>query len=472
MNPKIFYFVNDPEYEKRNAEIMQEVAGNPELKLPKEERENRIKSNVMRRESGLYPYKTVVGAEVNFGNCVKIYNEYYQKVMKSAPAIDLFQYEEIVLRSYPRDVRKKLVKVRYPSPDGWKFVTSEVVDNYWGVIEVEELMEEERLKKVKPVDIEKKRFLFVLVKTMVEEELLDVHLKPTSKSLYSAKKCTVGTLPTTMGISNKVPMNFSTQTPQDLNQQTQKSQQSQSQQNQQTQQNQQNQQTQQNQQSQSQYSQSTSSTIFPQSQNFKPASTTLVQSHPNPLHPRYNTQMNAQQSNLLFQLSQQPPQINTPHPNPLFHLSQQNPHPNPLFQLSQMNAPPHPNPLFQLSQMNAPPHPNPLLQLSQQPHPNPLFNQQLTNLPIQNTSLTQNTNISIISPNTDAKSRLQEYLLKKHKQAINSLLSYDTQQEGAAFISRLSISLENLNIQGPPATKKKDAEQYVAQLALSKLTQQ
>lgn len=65
---------------------------------------------------------------------------------------------------YPRQTRKVVTAVKYPTPDGFVSVTAEDMNNYWGEVSLEDVLDPERCKNLKAEDKSKRRALFAPLK--------------------------------------------------------------------------------------------------------------------------------------------------------------------------------------------------------------------------------------------------------------------------------------------------------------------
>jgi hypothetical protein len=98
-NADIFYFENRIEKEKRNAEEMQRVARDETLKITKEEIEESLIKDAFLKASGKdkYPFRhPQSNALLDHSNCIPLFHEYIQKVMKQSPPPENIYYFNLV----------------------------------------------------------------------------------------------------------------------------------------------------------------------------------------------------------------------------------------------------------------------------------------------------------------------------------------------------------------------------------------
>ena len=61
---------------------------------------------------------------------------------------------------YPPQTRKVVTEVKYPTPEGFVSLTAQDVNNYWGEVSLEDVLDPERCKKLKAEDKSKRRALY------------------------------------------------------------------------------------------------------------------------------------------------------------------------------------------------------------------------------------------------------------------------------------------------------------------------
>jgi len=187
---KIFYFDNDPHEEEGRARLLAVVAKDDSLRLTEAERSERRQEATFAVE-GVYPFyppNAGTKAEVNLYNCLQMVYEYCAKTMgQSLNPEDLFTYDEKVICDYPRQVRKFITEVKYPSPEGFLKVTLEKVNGRWGDTKLETVLDPNRSKNMKQDDKDKRRFLYVVAIEMHERGLLDGNNQPSGKAVHGNK---------------------------------------------------------------------------------------------------------------------------------------------------------------------------------------------------------------------------------------------------------------------------------------------
>jgi len=187
---EIYYFDNHPGEEEDKARRLNEVAKDKELQLSEKERENRRLQDKSKVRPGIYPFNPEGSSEVNFFNCLQIVYEYCAKTLgQSINHEDLFTYEEEVVCVYPRQVRRTVTEVKYPSPVGFISVTAAEVNAHWGDVKLEDVLDPDRCKNLKSEDMTKRRALFVVAIQMHQQHLLDAKNQPTAVALASKLAC-------------------------------------------------------------------------------------------------------------------------------------------------------------------------------------------------------------------------------------------------------------------------------------------
>eukprot|EP00747_Dinoflagellata_sp_TGD_P221049 gnl/TRDRNA2_/TRDRNA2_92948_c0_seq1.p1 gnl/TRDRNA2_/TRDRNA2_92948_c0~~gnl/TRDRNA2_/TRDRNA2_92948_c0_seq1.p1 ORF type:complete len:426 (-),score=59.54 gnl/TRDRNA2_/TRDRNA2_92948_c0_seq1:83-1276(-) len=184
---EVYYFSNNPDIEEQGAEYMTAVARDSSLALCESERIAR-KNHATKEVAGVYPFRAHTGAEVNFFNCLQIVYEYSQRTMQqSFDPQDLYTYSEEVVCAYPRQVRKYISKVAYPSPQGMQQVTLQDVNRHWGEVALDDVLDHERCRNMDARDKEQRRMLYVVVLKMHQKELLNNDNQPSAYALASTK---------------------------------------------------------------------------------------------------------------------------------------------------------------------------------------------------------------------------------------------------------------------------------------------
>ncbi|CAL1138448.1 unnamed protein product [Cladocopium goreaui] len=185
-NAEIYYFDNHPEEEENKAKRLDQVAKDQDLQLSEKERHRRRLASTKSRP-GIYPFHSG-DSEVNFFNCLQIVYEYCAKTMgQSFNPDDLFTYSEEQVCVYPPQSRRVVTEMKYPSPVGFVTVTAKEVNDYWGDVKLEEILDPDRCKNLKQEDKTKRRHLFVVAVHMHRNQLLDDKNQPTAAALASTK---------------------------------------------------------------------------------------------------------------------------------------------------------------------------------------------------------------------------------------------------------------------------------------------
>jgi len=202
---QIFYFENDPPHEEAQAAKLSACARDESLRLSREEQQGRVDVP----ECGdFYPYRPAGagagtgtgtttdggGATVSLRNCVEVFHTYCGKVLRQGLDVGkLYDREQRTMggggggsgsacSSPQAQARSVLVRVRYPTPDGYKTVSLAEVDAHWGDRTPEMVAGPQPAGK-KAADVEKRRFLYSVVVRMSMEGYLDANNGPSPKAL-------------------------------------------------------------------------------------------------------------------------------------------------------------------------------------------------------------------------------------------------------------------------------------------------
>jgi hypothetical protein len=142
----------------------------------------------------VYPYyapslsaagSKVLTGEVNFFNCLTILYQYISAVMKQSVSPDeIFDIQKEPLSSLNSTVRRHIVGVLYPSPQGLIFVEDDEINAFWGTESVSDVVQPaELLSKMKCEEIAKRRAGYVAVVRLCENNLLNSCNEPTAYAL-------------------------------------------------------------------------------------------------------------------------------------------------------------------------------------------------------------------------------------------------------------------------------------------------
>ncbi|CAJ1441340.1 unnamed protein product [Effrenium voratum] len=185
---EVYYFDNNPGVEEEKAKLLTRVAKDQSLQLSAAElEERRLKST--KAKPGVYPFYPLGGSEVNFFNGLQIVYEYCAKTMgQSINPEDFFTYKEEVVCIFPKQVRKTLVEVRYPSPQGLRTVSEADIEHHWRGTRLDDVLDAERCKNLNGEDKNKRRALFVVAIQMHRQGLLDQNNQPCALALAENRK--------------------------------------------------------------------------------------------------------------------------------------------------------------------------------------------------------------------------------------------------------------------------------------------
>ena len=186
-NAEIYYFQNDPSIECAKAGYLEKVARNNDLNITDFDMKLHVRETTQAVESDefVYPYYPPAdGAsnQVNFFNCLTILYEYIQGVMRQSfnPEKSIYSIKEEVVSRKPLEIRKTIESVSYPSPTGVRTITRNEVDSFWRGRDVSEVVvPADRLRNLRMLDIEKRRFVYYVVIILHREQLLLPNNRPT-----------------------------------------------------------------------------------------------------------------------------------------------------------------------------------------------------------------------------------------------------------------------------------------------------
>ena len=148
----------------------------------------------------IYPYygpspdgSKVRTGEVNFFNCLPILYEYISAVMKQSVSPDqIFDIkEEIISSTFNSTVRRHVVSILYPSPDGLIIIEDDEINAFWGDESVSDVvLPAEQLSNMTALNIAKRRAGYVAVVRLCENGLLNACNEPTQNALDNChEKC-------------------------------------------------------------------------------------------------------------------------------------------------------------------------------------------------------------------------------------------------------------------------------------------
>ena len=96
----------------------------------------------------------------------------------------LFEIEEQIIRSVPEEIKKYLISVAYPTPNGIEILSNDVIDSFWGKTEIKDVvLPAILLKNMTPKDIMKRRAVYVVIVKLHELKLLKSSNEPTVEAL-------------------------------------------------------------------------------------------------------------------------------------------------------------------------------------------------------------------------------------------------------------------------------------------------
>ena len=188
---EVYYFDNDPKVEQDRAQSLTQVARDSTLTLSQTQRLQHCRS--WTTVSDVHPFRLPgeKTAEINVLNCLQIVYEFTAKVMgQCVPQDMLLCYKTHVEQRKPSKVRRMLVEVRHPSPDGMVVVTLNDVNKYWGGVKITSVLDPVCLRTFIHKDLEKRYFLFVVAVFMAQRGYLTTQNQPSERALLESKAAT------------------------------------------------------------------------------------------------------------------------------------------------------------------------------------------------------------------------------------------------------------------------------------------
>ncbi|KAL7560687.1 hypothetical protein ACA910_021424 [Epithemia clementina (nom. ined.)] len=200
---KIYYFENSPERERAKESAMFSTARDATLSLTSIDMQKEIASmNATVLAGKVHPYPLSSNALtssalsmahddgiVNVFNCKQIFNQYCSITLGKSvsPKKELY-----IFRQEPRDPRKILTQVKYPTPAGWLAMTDDDFKRFWAGVDMEKVFVSERVSKKTQSEKEEMAFVYVVVVELREKGWLGIHNKPGKKFMFDIKRnCSV-----------------------------------------------------------------------------------------------------------------------------------------------------------------------------------------------------------------------------------------------------------------------------------------
>ena len=143
------------------ADAMRAVARNPDLALTDEQRDQ-ARLSAVQECADIYPFRPEGGtdAQVDFWNAITLVYEYIQATLGStfSPA-DLYDIEKEQTNVLQNQFRTVVKGFRIPTPDGFEFMKSTTVADYWSRIP-DFILDPDRLKKQNARKRQERRMMF------------------------------------------------------------------------------------------------------------------------------------------------------------------------------------------------------------------------------------------------------------------------------------------------------------------------
>lgn len=172
-NAKVYYFENDPDQERSKEVSMQEAAKDQTLSLSTTELREASKV-VFLAQKHPFPFSSQSEqGQVNVNNCKQIFCQYCAGILGASvvPTKHLYTFE----KNAPGVEERKILSIRYPSPDGWIEVNrSEWLDFFEGD-DINLLFPRDRSKNKSTADKLELCFVYVVVVRLRERGFLDAN---------------------------------------------------------------------------------------------------------------------------------------------------------------------------------------------------------------------------------------------------------------------------------------------------------
>jgi hypothetical protein len=184
---RVIYFVNDPVAAQQDAKVMQAIARETG---PLPQPDGGRASELFLRPDW-HPFRHG-NAEVNVANSFKLLQEYWQEVLPDVDYDiegDMYELDREGIQGGGADdsMPRRIVSVRFPSPEGVVVICHKVVNQRWAGVEVNDLVGTERASKWTKYDQDKRRFAFVAVVDMARKGYLNKSNKPSADALHRSK---------------------------------------------------------------------------------------------------------------------------------------------------------------------------------------------------------------------------------------------------------------------------------------------
>jgi ERCC4-related helicase len=209
-NAVIYYFENNPTYEREKAATLQATARNMSLNLTSLELQTavaRISTTTHKRHP--YPFNSPDHAgQVNVYNCKQIFMNYCSKMLGQSISLEevLYQYENV--DNFQGSLRRRLCTIRYPSRTGWFYLTyNQHFVKFWGRMpQYQDVFVNDRIKNKSESEREEMCFVYFAVVLLRTFGLLDDHNKPNPNNRSDIQRnCLVKQeWPKTIRITNSV----------------------------------------------------------------------------------------------------------------------------------------------------------------------------------------------------------------------------------------------------------------------------
>jgi ERCC4-related helicase/uncharacterized membrane protein YgcG len=187
-----YYFENDVGAEQRAAARLNNVARDENLALSDTARTAHHDSydGHFATRTPRYPYHPPGEAVVNLSNAGKILRDYCAAVLRQEVApTELCTFREEVVREAPLQLRRTLLRVRFPTPEGWRWVAKDERDaDLTELFDAcgTEIERHPRYLKVNNQQRDVLCFFYVVVVQLRREGLLDAMNRPSARARNGA----------------------------------------------------------------------------------------------------------------------------------------------------------------------------------------------------------------------------------------------------------------------------------------------
>ena len=185
-NAMIYYFENNAAAECQKEACMIATARDASLSLSRADLDAAATSlcvSTQRHPCPIGATPTTCKGLVSVFNCKQIFNQYVSRCLAASvqPAVDLYEYS---------NEDSDLSGVRYPTPTGWKKLTSDDVLKFWKGADFEKVFVTERSKNLRTRQREELCFVYLVVVILRRQGCIGENNHPnTNEFLHTKQNC-------------------------------------------------------------------------------------------------------------------------------------------------------------------------------------------------------------------------------------------------------------------------------------------